>query len=79
MNDFPILGSRENIPWDVIASHEEQAILNHGHQTLRTLAERGGLDWTEALAVLEDRRYTRMNVEIARRIVLLIVADSLKY
>ncbi len=49
---FPIIGSGgQTIPWAVIAQHEKQAGRNHG-QTLRRLAERGGLDWTEALWVL---------------------------
>lgn len=75
--NFPILASKESIPWEVIAAHEKQAMENHG-QTIKRLAERGGLDWTEALAVLEDRRYTKMNVEEAKRIVLLIVTESIK-
>lgn len=75
--NFPILASKESIPWEVIAAHEKQAMENHG-QTIKRLAERGGLDWTEALAVLEDRRYTKMNVEDAKRIVLLIVTESIK-
>ena len=59
---FPILGTRpkEYIPWECIQPHEEQALKNHG-QTLKRLAERGGLDWTEVLAVLEDRQWIRMD------------------
>lgn len=75
--NFPILASKESIPWEVIAPHEKQAMENHG-QTIKRLAERGGLDWTEALAVLEDRRYTKMNADNAKRIVLLIVTESIK-
>lgn len=42
------------IPWAMIAPHEGQALRNHS-QTLRRLHERGGLVWSEALAVLNDR------------------------
>ena len=47
------------IPWDVIEPHEEQALKNHG-QTLKRLAERGGLSVCEAVAVLEDRPWCAM-------------------
>jgi len=47
------------LPWAMIAPHEAQAQRNHG-QTLKRLAERGGLAVCEALAVLEDRRWERM-------------------
>lgn len=42
------------IPWKMIARHEAQADRNHS-QTLRGLHDRGGLVWSEALAVLRDR------------------------
>ena len=44
------------LPWAMIAPHERQALCNHD-QTLKRLAERGGLDCTEALAVLDDKPY----------------------
>jgi hypothetical protein len=44
------------IPWEMIEPHEAQAHKNH-QQTLKRLAERGGLSHREALAVLEDRPY----------------------
>lgn len=43
-----------HIPWSLIAPHEQQAEKNHS-QSLRRLAERGGLSACEALAVLENR------------------------
>ena len=57
-NKFPILGSKpkEHIPLDIVTPHEKQAIRNNS-QTLKRLAERGGLGWIEALCVLEDREY----------------------
>ena len=39
------------LPWALIAPHAKQAIANHG-QTLERLAERGGLSFTEAAAIM---------------------------
>jgi hypothetical protein len=47
------------IPWSVIAPHERQAQLNH-QQDLEMLARRGGLSPCEAIAVIEDRAWHRM-------------------
>lgn len=68
MKRFSVLGTNEqcSIPWIVIAPHEGQAICNHG-QDLETLNRRGGLSWSEMIAVLEDRRYIKMDESIARR------------
>lgn len=68
MEHFPIIagqGFTEYIPYTAIESHEPQAIRNHG-QTLKRLAERGGLDYAELLAVLEDRPYVKMESKTAR-------------
>lgn len=75
--DFPILNTnpKEFIPWECIQSHEKQALKNH-FQSLKRLAERGGLDWIEALAVLEDRPYKSMNMFEAREKVLEIVGQK---
>ncbi len=63
-NAFPVLQpgcqTQEYIPYNIIAPHEAQAMRNHGGQTLRCLAERGGLDWTEILAVLKDKTWKEM-------------------
>lgn len=71
---FPIMQPRDNIadlrradlpcivigiPWAMIQPHERQAHANHS-QTLKRLAERGGLSASEAMAVLEDRPWRRM-------------------
>lgn len=56
---YPIQGGPD-IPWHIIAPHRSQAERNHG-QTIEGLARRGGLDPTEAVAVLEDRKYERMD------------------
>lgn len=54
------LGCQRSVPWALLSPHEQQAKWNHGGQSLQTLASRGGLDATEMLAVLEDRRWRRM-------------------
>ena len=62
-NAFPVLQpghQQEYIPYNIIAPHEAQAMRNHGGQTLQRLAERGGLDWTEILAVLHDKTWKEM-------------------
>lgn len=66
MNGFPIIDSKpaEAINWDIIRPHANQAMKNHG-QTLERLAERGGLSWVELIAVLEDRPYEDMDVQVA--------------
>ncbi len=48
------------IPWEMLLPHEAQAKNNHGGQSLRRLAERGGLGTCEAVAVLEDRPWHTM-------------------
>lgn len=63
------------IPWEMIAPHEKQAKANHS-QTLERLCERGGLDATEALAVLADKPYpwaskndwAKANADLASRV-----------
>lgn len=64
MRKYAALGCPKSIPWAVIAPHERQADRNHG-QTLKQLASRGGLSACEAVAVLEDRDWTRMTDEAA--------------
>lgn len=60
---FPIQGG-PSIPWSLIEPHEAQAKRNHD-QTLQRLAERGGLSPCEAVAVLEDRPWERMEAREA--------------
>lgn len=66
---FPIQGDPVItwIPWRMIAPHERRAMDNHGQQTLAKLAYRGGLSICEAVAVLEDRPWKRMDPAEARR------------
>lgn len=58
------LGCPKSIPLALIALHERQAGRNH-YQTLKRLAERGGLSASEAVAVLEDRDWHGMTDEAA--------------
>ena len=61
------------IPWAMIAPHEAQARSNHGGQSLARLAERGGLGFCEAVAVLENRRWHRMETGAANAALLALV------
>jgi hypothetical protein len=62
MQRFPILGSKyiKDIPWAAIEKHEKQALLNHS-QTLKRLAQRGGLSPAEAIAVLTNSHLTYLS------------------
>lgn len=71
---FPILSDGVDIPWTIMELHNKQAWENHG-QSLEQLAKRGGLCWSEALAVLEDRKYKHIDEGVARTQVLKIIAD----
>lgn len=81
--EFPILlhwrirakAGKRSIPWAVIERHKRQAQRNH-YQSLERLAERGGLSWCEAAAVLEDREWHSMPDEEAEATVLAIVAAT---
>lgn len=42
------------VPWAMVAHREDRAMANHG-QTLRRLAERGGLDPYELILLLDDK------------------------
>jgi hypothetical protein len=53
-----------NVPWQLLAPHESQALRNHS-QTLKRLAERGGLAPCEAVAILEDRPWRPMTLQQA--------------
>lgn len=63
------------VPWEIIASHERQAIRNHS-QTLERLSERGGLSRCEAVAILEDRPWHRMKEPTANARLLQLIAGA---
>lgn len=58
-------GAPTSVPWSLLAPHEAQARRNHD-QSLERLAERGGLGLCEMVAVLEDRRWRKMDRAEAR-------------
>ena len=68
---FPMLMSYEererfpecprSVPWGLLASHEEQAKVNHD-QDLAKLARRGGLDPCEMVCILRDVRWKTMGL-----------------
>ena len=77
IDGMPIMSIEEMlpIPWGIIDPHEEQARKNHGGQTLKRLAERGGLLPSEAVAILEDRPWKEMDETMAiKRLAELIAA-----
>ncbi len=68
---FPVMSDGEGcppttIPWEIIEPHRDQAMLNHD-QTLEMLAYRGGLGYSELIAVLEDRSWARMDPKDSNR------------
>ncbi len=75
MKQFPILGPLRgtegpcpsSIPWHTIAPYENQALANH-QQTLKRLAERGGLDPTEAFFVMTGRTWHDVPTPISKEL-----------
>ena len=67
---FPVMTGKYDreqgvcVPLDMVLPHEDQAQRNHS-QSLRRLAERGGLSACELAAVLEDREWHPMTVHDA--------------
>lgn len=57
---FPILPvpqygyRREFVPYWIVEAHEAQAMKNHGGQSVKRLAERGGLAWDELYMTISD-------------------------
>lgn len=61
MKEFPILFGYHNwrcgVPWSLVEYCGDQAMTNHG-QTLKRLAQRGGLSPREVLALIRKVRFT---------------------
>lgn len=53
------LGIPQEIPWALVAAHNNQCLRNH-YQNAQRLADRGGLNISELVAVLEDRPYKHL-------------------
>lgn len=58
-NETKHLDGLTDVPWSLVAPHADQARKNH-YQTLERLAARGGLTLSELVAVLEGRRWEKM-------------------
>jgi hypothetical protein len=65
-----------SIPWDVLEPHRNQAAANHCGQTLEKLANRGGCSPEEIVAILEDRKWSEMDLKSAVERMLELVKTS---
>ncbi len=80
---YPILESerspKQYIPRGLLSPHEKQAWRNHG-QSLSKLAQRGGLSWAEALAIIEDKklRDAEHDEKVAETIIRKMAAEYMK-
>jgi hypothetical protein len=63
------------LPWPLVAAHENQALINHG-QSIAELATHSGIDWSEMVAVLEDRPWRWMSIDEAAERLEELFADS---
>lgn len=80
MRTFPILGTDQWAPYDLVFKHEKQAILNHGGQTIERLKERGGLTFEELYFVLSDSTFKpNANIDSCRDFVIAEVDDYNKH
>lgn len=72
---FPVLGDGTTrrgygdhpsltVPFGAVKAHEKQAYANH-HQSVERLKQRGGLSWCELAAVLRDREWRKMDLDMA--------------
>lgn len=75
---FPIMARdrSQDIPWSMIEPHEDQAQKNH-YQTLERLAQRGGLAPCEAVAILEDRPWHKMDSANAQAQLAALVLEAM--
>lgn len=56
MKKYPILGTTDFIPFDMMLEHEEQCLKNH-YQSVQRLAERGGTSYMETYYILHDSKF----------------------
>lgn len=69
---YKSLGLPKSVPWSLMEPHEEQAQNNH-QQSLKRLAERGGLCALEMAAVISGKSWREaesMSVEAAATVIL---------
>ncbi len=78
---YPILGTKpqQYIPRGLLIPHENQAWTNHG-QSLSELAQRGGLGWAEALAIIEGKKWrdAEHDEKVAESIVRRMASEYMK-
>lgn len=60
MNKYPIHSENMYIPYEMMLEHEEQCLINH-HQSVETLARRGGTDYLETYFILNNKKYDTRN------------------
>lgn len=61
---FEGLGAPRFVPWALVEAHAAQCMKNHS-QTVERLDARGGLSPDELCAVLEDRRWSPLPLQLA--------------
>lgn len=62
---FPVLGSGgQSVDWQFVADHGKQAQANH-YQSVKQLAARGGLSWSELHAVVHNRDWQKIDENTA--------------
>ena len=59
-----IMNSNIKIPLEIFIPHEKQALKNHD-QTIEVLSQRGGINSSEALAILGDKEFKSIDNNIA--------------
>jgi len=68
MENFPVHSSerswRKSIPFALIFAHNEQALINHGNQSLQRLAEQGGCGAQEIYAIIKGIRLRQAFKEV---------------
>lgn len=75
---FPVLNSGGwCVPHAAVERHARQCKINHG-QTVKRLKERGGLDWSELVAVLSDAPWRYIPENLARDVALELIAEQMK-
>ena len=72
---FPILDKTDKVPWEFVAPHEQQARRNH-NQTLKRLAQRGGLSWSELELVLLGQEWDGRSFHLPRERDLYIASEA---
>lgn len=73
---FPILGTKECVPFELVKEHEAQVLKNHGGQTVERLAERGGLSYQELACVLLNHPFNEKLSEVEAKLAVNLIKDK---